>query len=92
MNLKLGNLTVTQFAEKVGAEFTEEEVALLETHRSDLAEFSDPNAFHIFDTPAISIHIGQVAATNEVLDVFKRANARRAFNREIGFYPQGEFA
>lgn len=86
MIIKFGNLTVRQFAERVGAEFTPEELELLESHRTDTAGFTDPGKFHIFEDPAISIHIGS-AAQVELLPVFSAANARRTFNREITFYP-----
>jgi hypothetical protein len=84
--LKLGNLTVKRFAEIVGADFTEEEVALLEAYRVDLASSKDPATFHIFQDPAISIHIGEdaMAAT---MPTWTAANERKPFNREIGFYP-----
>lgn len=84
--IKLGNLTVQQFMERVGAEATPEEITLLESYRTDTAENHDPRKFHIFKDPAISIHIGS-AALREVGPVFARINGRRAFNREVTFYP-----
>lgn len=86
MILKLGNLTVKRFAELVGADFTEEEAALLELYRTDLAGSKDPERFHIFEDPAISIHIG-AGAMVATIGTWTAANERKPFNREIGFYP-----
>lgn len=86
MNLRLGNLTVEQFGELVGADLTAEEIAMLETYRTDRADFTDPAKFHIFEHPAVSVVIGQVAFA-EAAPVFIAANDRKPFNREVGFYP-----
>lgn len=86
MNLRLGNLTVAQFMERVEGAATPDEIEWLERWRTDDANFSDPDAFHVFDDPAISIVIG-AGCMNRTGDVWKRINSRRAFNREVGFYP-----
>jgi hypothetical protein len=82
----MGNLTVAQFMERVGAAATPEEVEWLERSRTDTAQFTNSDKFHIFDDPAISIVIG-ADAMNRTIDVWKRINARQEFNREVGFYP-----
>lgn len=86
MYIKFGNLTVREFAEKVGTEFTDEEVEILESHRSDPATFDDPDKFHIFLDPAISINIG-AEAFESTKAIWVAANARKPFNREISFHP-----
>lgn len=86
MYMVLGNLTVAQFAERVGASFTDDELELLESHRSNNAQSIPADKFHIFDSPAISVYIG-ADALGAPLDAFKAANARQPFNREVGFYP-----
>lgn len=86
MYIRLGNLTVQQFAERVGATFTDEEAATLEVHRSDKAQLTDPSKFHIFEDPALSITIGSDAAKS-VLPIFQAADARTQFNQSVPFYP-----
>lgn len=86
MLMVLGNLTVRQFAERVGAEFTDEEVERLELYRTNTAEFSDTAKFHIFDSPAINVYVGEVAL-KEAVPIFVAANERKKFNREVSFYP-----
>ena len=86
MYMVLGNLTVAQFAERVGTSFTDDELALLESHRSANAQSIPADKFHIFDSPAISIYIG-AEALGAPLDAFKAADARQPFNREVSFFP-----
>lgn len=84
--LRMGNLTVADFMNNVGAAATPAEIDWLERWRTDNASFTDPDAFHIFDDPAISIVIGK-GCMNRTIDVWKRIDARQKFNREVGFYP-----
>lgn len=86
MYLKLGNLTVAQFAEKVEAEFTDEELKFLESYRTNHASKIGDNEFHIFEHPSISINIGH-EAMKDTLPVWTAANERKMFNQQIGFYP-----
>lgn len=86
MLIRFGNLTVAQFMERVGGAATPDEIEWLERWRTDAANFTDPDRFHIFDAPGISIVIG-AGCMNRTIDVWKRINARQAFNREVGFYP-----
>lgn len=86
MLMVLGNLTVAQFAERVGTSFTDDELALLEAHRSADAQTIPADKFHIFDSPAISIYIG-ADALGAPLEAFKAANERQKFNREVSFFP-----
>jgi hypothetical protein len=83
MNLRLGNLSPTQFAEHVGTEFTNDEAAYLQSVWSQNAALTGPDDFHIFSDPAISITVG--SASSRTLEVFKAANSRTQFNREITF-------
>lgn len=83
MHLRLGNLTPEQFAERVGSEFTEQEAAYLRSVASGNANLAGPDDFHIFERPSISVTVG--SPTTHVLDVFKAANARKPFNREVSF-------
>ena len=85
--IRFGNLTVQQFADKVGADFTADEIAALESQRTDHAEFTDPAKFHIFDDPAVCIVIG-TEAERDALPVFCAADGRRSFNRQVSFYPR----
>lgn len=86
MLMVLGNLTVAQFAERVGTSFTDDELALLEAHRSNDAQMIPADKFHIFDSPAINVYIG-ADALGAPLDAFKAADARQKFNRPVTFYP-----
>lgn len=86
MYLRMGNLTVRQFADRVNADFSDNEVEFLEDLRTDVAQFEDSNRFHIFDDPAISVVVGREAMP-AVIDTFTTANSRRAFTREVSFYP-----
>lgn len=87
MNIKFGNLTMRQFADKVQADFTDEELETLEGYRTDIAEFTDPGKFHIFDDPAISINIGSECIAAGALGIFTAANTRKTFTGEVAFYP-----
>ena len=83
--IKFGNLTVKQFGERVGTKFTDEELTILESSRSENAtvdEYGDN--FHIFEDPAISIDFG-VFALKKLLPIFKAANDRKPFNRKVFF-------
>lgn len=92
MNLRFGNLTMRQFADKVEADFTAEELATLESQRTDTAEFTDPTKFHIFDDPGISISIGSECIAAGTLGIFEAANARKTFKVEVAFYPSRKAA
>lgn len=83
-HLRFGNLTVAEFAARVGAQFTTQEIETLESRRSDYASFTDKSAFHIFDDPSIAVHLGQDA--HDLVPIFVRANDRSTFTREVGFY------
>ena len=85
MSFRLGNLSVKEFAERVGTEFAESDVALLESHRSQIADFTDQTRFHIFDAPAISIDIGAVAM-EQIMHIFIEAYERKPFNCQVLFY------
>ncbi|MEJ7648672.1 MAG: hypothetical protein WKF57_06525 [Nakamurella sp.] len=89
MNVVFGNLTVAQFAEQVGAEFTAAELAELESHRTDFARSGDPGTFHIFDNPAVQVHIG-AAAMADTRHIWEAANNRALFNRPVSFFPLAE--
>ncbi|WP_258933222.1 hypothetical protein [Nesterenkonia pannonica] len=86
--LKLGNLTVREFAEAVNADFTDEELEFLERHRSDETRLESADQFHIYKDPCISIHIGAEAASGAVLQTFVAANARRTFSQEVSFHAE----
>lgn len=84
MYLKLGNLSPKNFAEIVESEFNEDELKELNDAWSQKAELTGPEDFHIFKDPSITIHIGSVES--RALEIFKAANARKQFNREISFH------
>jgi len=83
MFLKLGNLSPERFAERVGSEFTDDELTYLRSVWSQKAALVGPDDFHIFDDPTISAHIG--SATSRTVEVFKAANARSPFDRAVQF-------
>lgn len=83
MNIRLGNLSPEQFADRVGAEFTSDELAELHSVWSQWAELTGPEDFHIFDAPTIFVTIGSVSS--RAVEIFKAANARKTFNREVTF-------
>ena len=86
MYIRFGNLSVKQFALRVGTEFTDEEIELLESHRSAKSTFTDQSKFHIFDDPAITIDIGTVAMA-EVGHIFQTAHNRKPFQKTVSLYP-----
>lgn len=83
MYLRMGNLTPAQFAERVGSEFTADELLELAGMRSGNATLAGPNDFHIFCDPSISVTIGSRDCA--ALELFKAANARKQFNRPVDF-------
>lgn len=85
MYIKFGNLTVDEFAEAISADFTRQEREFLESKRTDTAEFTNPDAFHIFKDPSISVHLGQDAYSGRVAEIFKAANERSIFTQEVAF-------
>lgn len=89
MNVKFGNLTVEQFEQRVGTQFTDEERMTLESYRTDQANFESSTRFHIFDDPAITIDIG-VQAFDVVKPIMEAAQKRAPFNRPVSFYPRGD--
>lgn len=82
----LGNLSVRQFAERVGTQFDPADLEVLESHRTNEAQFTDPAKFHIFDSPAINIYIGSVAM-RETEMIWQRAHRQYPFDRPVSFYP-----
>lgn len=89
MYLKFGNLSPEKFAERVGTEFTPDELVHLRSVWSMNATLTGPEDFHIFDDPTISVDIGSVESRTVV--IFAAANARKEFNREVSFYLQEEW-
>ena len=87
---KLGNLSPEEFATRVGAEFTFEELDHLRSVWSQKATLTSDEDFHIFDAPAISIHIGSIES--RTVEIFKAANARKTFGREVSFHLDRAFA
>ncbi len=83
MGLRMGNLSPEQFAERVGTEFTAEEIAELRSVWSQNAELTGPEDWHIFDSPTISVTVGRPGG--RALATFIRANDRRPFNRRVDF-------
>lgn len=86
MYLRFGNLTVQEFADRVGAVFTDDEIATLEAARNPQATVTDPGQFHIFDDPALAVTLGP-DAIESVLPIFTAANDRNAFTEPVSFYP-----
>jgi len=87
--LRLGNMSPEAFAEKVGAEFTEEEMTHLKSVWSQQASLTGAEDFHIFEAPAISITVG--SAGSKTIKVFAAANQRKVFNREITIHLDSEW-
>lgn len=83
MYLRMGNLSPEQFAEKVGTEFTAEEVATLRACWSQQATLTGPNDWHAFDDPAISVTVG--SRESPMVAIATAASARKPFNRPVTF-------
>lgn len=90
MGIKFGNLSPEAFAAQVGATFTQDELAHLHQVWSQQGKLVGPEDFHVFDDPAISIHVGSV--DSRTVEVFQAANARTEFNRPVQFYLDDEWA
>lgn len=90
MFLRMGDLRPAEFAERVGAEFTPDELALLEAHYEPNASFDGPRGLHIFDDPAISMTVG-AETLNQIRDVLIESNDRRSWNRDVPIYPNASF-
>lgn len=73
MNIQFGNLTTKEFEEKVGWKFEEKDRSFLEKHRTETADFSESDRFHIFDAP-FSLTIGEDIA-KQIIDILKKYNA-----------------
>ena len=67
-----GNLTVTEFEEKVNLKLNEKDKIWLEEHRQSSANKIATNEFHIFDMP-IRIVCGE-NIFNELLNIFRSYN------------------
>ena len=89
MFLRFGNLSPERFAARVDSEFTPDELEYLGSVWSQNATLTGPDDFHIFEDPAIAISIG--STTSRTLEVFKAANSRKVFNREVDFNLDDKF-
>lgn len=81
--LRLGNLSPEEFAERVDTVFTPDELEHLNKVRSGFANLTSADDFHIFDSPAVAVSVGSADA--RVLQIFRDANTRAPFNREVPF-------
>jgi hypothetical protein len=77
----MGNLSPEEFAGRVGADFTHEEIAVLRSTWSRMADLSGPEDWHIFDSPSISITVGNPTA--RALAILVRANDRHPSTRLV---------
>lgn len=75
--IMLGNLSPEQFARRVDADFTEEEIAQLRSVWSQQAELTGPEDFHFFDIP-LTMTFGSM--DNEAMKIVKAANERKTFS------------
>lgn len=82
MILFLGNLTIDEFARRVGAEFTADETDYLESVWSRKADLTGPDDWHIFDGPTVAIG----CVTSRTVEIFKAANGRKTFNQPVQFH------
>lgn len=80
-HIRFGNVGVRDFAALVGARFTEEELAHLDAARSGLAALTGAEDFHVFDDPALVVHVG--SRESKTLAVLTAANSRRPFDRQV---------
>lgn len=79
--LRMGNLTPEKFSERVGTEFTAEEIQALQVMRSGNAILTGPDDFHIFSDPGLSITVGSRDA--KCIPIFVASNARKTWNRSV---------
>jgi hypothetical protein len=80
MIIRFGNLTPREFAQRVGAEFTTEELRHLTALRSGNAKLTGPQDFHIFEDP-LCITVGSV--DSHAMEIFTAANARHGFEKRV---------
>lgn len=78
--IMLGNLSPEEFARRVDAEFTDEEIAQLRSTWSQKAELTGPEDFHFFDIP-LAITFGSM--DNKAMEILKAANDRKTFSRPV---------
>ena len=81
MEIRLGNLTPRQLADRVGLTFTKPEMDALNNARSGKARLTGPEDFHIFEHPAISITIGSTKSV--ALAILLAANIRKPATQQI---------
>lgn len=72
MNVRFGNLSVSQFEEKTQVKLSPEDKRWMEEHRQDSANEENPNKFHIFDLP-----FGITAGENVGAELVRRLRAYR---------------
>lgn len=82
--LRIGNVSLGDFAALVGAEFTDDERAHLMASRSGKAELTNAEDWHIFDAPALVITVG--AADSRTAAIFVAADQRRRFEKAVSVF------
>jgi len=80
MIVRFGNLSVSQFEEKVGVTLSEDDRLWFNEHRQDNATVTNPDKLSIFDMP-LGIHCG----SNIVHEAVKRLTAYGTTNYKTKF-------
>lgn len=72
VNVRFGNMSVTEFEEHVGVRFSEDDRDFLEKHRSDIAR-PDRSQYHIFKEP-LAIVVGEDIC-RQLVDILTKYSA-----------------
>lgn len=85
MFIQLGNVTIQDFADRVGTRFTDEEMATLKDLHRDKADVKRSGGFHIFDVPLVVSFDESIREI--IVPIFEAANARAPFTAPVQFQP-----
>lgn len=81
MNIRLGNLTMFQFEDRIGIKLNDEDKNWLQAHKQDNAQRIGKDEFHIFDMP-FSIIVGS-KIKNELVEILTKYNDIHTFDEEL---------
>lgn len=81
MNIKLGNLTIFQFEERIGHKLSEEDRDWLKEHKQENAQHIKKNKLHIFDIPFCIIVGSEIS--NDLVEMLKKYDDIKQFKEEL---------
>lgn len=87
MRLVFGNVKPRDLAARIGADFTDDELRILEDAWTPVGSNIGTGEWHAFDDPALQVHVGP--SSEAVLSIFMAANERKPFTCPLPFYPAG---